>query len=190
MKAGGWKSLFFGGLLPVIAFSVIEDQYGLWWGLIAGMAFGLGEILYELIRERKVSALTWFGNGMLLALGGVSLLTDEGIWFKLQPAFFEIAFTVLLWASLFRPRNLLLWMMEQQGQSPPDFVQAWTRGLCFRLGIFFALQAGLAVWAALHWSTEAWALLKGIGLTVSLIVYMVFEVLVLRRKHLRDAMKP
>ena len=40
-------ALIFGGLLPVIAFTVIEDQYGPLWGTVAGMTFGIGEIIFE-----------------------------------------------------------------------------------------------------------------------------------------------
>ena len=41
------RSFLLGGLLPVIAFSVIEDRFGTVWGLIAGMVFGGGEIIWE-----------------------------------------------------------------------------------------------------------------------------------------------
>ena len=36
--------LLFGGLLPVIAFTVIEERYGVIWGVISGMAFSVGEM--------------------------------------------------------------------------------------------------------------------------------------------------
>lgn len=65
-------SLFFGGLLPVIAFTVIEEKYGPQAGLIAGLVFGVGEIIYELVRYKKVSQITWIGNGLLLGLGLIS----------------------------------------------------------------------------------------------------------------------
>ena len=79
-------SLFFGGIFPVIAFTVIEERYGVVAGLIAGMVFGVGEIVYEFFSQRKVSTMTWIGNGLILVLGGISLFFKEGIWFKLQPA--------------------------------------------------------------------------------------------------------
>lgn len=47
-------ALFFGGLLPVIAFTVIEEKYGTVAGLIAGIVFGLGEVLFETIKYKKV----------------------------------------------------------------------------------------------------------------------------------------
>ena len=50
-----------------------------------------------------------------------------------------------------------------------------------RLGVFFAARTrGLATWAALKWSTAAWAALKGVGFTVSVVLYMVVESAYLR----------
>ncbi|WP_413560538.1 inner membrane-spanning protein YciB [Bdellovibrio sp. HCB209] len=179
-------AVFFAGLLPVIAFTVIEDQYGTIAGLIAGMVFGVGEICYELYKYKKVQKITWIGNGLLLGLGGISLISDEGIWFKLQPAIMEGIFAIALWFSVAIKKPLIVVLAEQQGQKLPDFVKARMNGMTFRMGVFFAIHTGLAIWAALYWSTNAWALLKGVGLTVSLIVYMLLEVLFIRKAAMKS----
>lgn len=179
-------AVFFAGLLPVIAFTVIEDQYGTIAGLIAGMVFGVGEICFELYKHKRVQKITWIGNGLLLVLGGISLISSEGIWFKMQPAIMEAAFAVGLWVSVAMKKPLIVVLAEQQGQKLPDFMKTRMGGMTFRMGIFFALHAVLAVWAALHWSSNAWALLKGVGLTVSLIVYMLAEIFYIRRSAMRS----
>lgn len=173
-------ALFFGGLLPVIAFTLIEDKYGTWYGLVAGMVFGCGEILWELIKYKKVSGLTWFGNGMLLSLGAISLISSEGIWFKLQPAIMEGIFALLLWGSIIIKKPLIVFLAEKQGQTFPEPIKNKMTGVTFRTGIFMATHASLATWAAFKWTSTEWALLKGIGLTVSFIVYLVGEAFYLR----------
>lgn len=174
-------SLFFGGLIPVIAFTVIEEKYGIIAGLIAGMVFGGGEIIYELIRYRKVSTMTWIGNGLLLVLGGISLISSEGLWFKLQPALMEGLFAIALWGSCIIKKPLLVFLAEKQGQHFEPLVKSKLTGVTWRTGLFFAIHTCLAVWAALEWTTTNWALLKGIGVTVSFIVYLLLEVFYLRR---------
>lgn len=198
------QSLLLGGIIPVVAFSVIEDRYGTVWGLIAGMVFGVGEIGYEWWTQRRVDAMTWGGNGLLLVLGGVSLVTQEGIWFKLQPGLIEAAMAVALWVSVLLGKPILtaalrkqLALQARQAQaqanppgvvsaqvaSPPEIAPVLARalaGMTVRVGVFFALHAALATWAALYWSTAAWAALKGIGFTLSMIVYMVAESFLLR----------
>jgi intracellular septation protein len=174
-------ALFFGGILPVIAFTVIEEKYGVIAGLIAGMIFGGGEIAYELIRYRKVATMTWIGNGLLLVLGGISLVSSEGLWFKLQPALMEALFALAMWGSCLAKKPLLVFLAEKQGQQFPEAIKSKMMGVTLRTGLFFAIHTGLAIWAALEWSTTNWALLKGVGLTVSFIIYLLTEVFYLRR---------
>lgn len=173
-------SLLFGGVLPIIAFTFIEDSYGPIWGTVAGMVFGIGEIIFELYRYRKVSTITWIGNGMILSLGGISIFTQDGFWFKMQPAIFELFFALFLWGSLIAKKNFLLLMAEKQNQNIPEFIKPQFNGMTFRIGIFFFLHSLLATWAALYWSTAAWAWLKGAGVLISMIFYMLIEAIYLR----------
>lgn len=181
--------LFFGGLLPVIAFTIIEEKYGVVAGLIAGMVFGAGEIIYELIRYKKVSTITWIGNGMLLGLGAISLVSSEGIWFKLQPALLEFGFFIFLLGSWILKKPFMKLMIEKQNPTAPEFLKERMGAMTFRLSLFFLAHAVLATYAAFYWSTEAWAILKGVGLTVSMIFFMIGEVLWARFQLGRQARK-
>ncbi len=198
-KGPGIRQFLLGGLLPIIAFTVIEEKFGVVAGLIAGMFFGVGEIFYEKFSLGKVDPVTWGGNGLLLVLGGVSLVTQEGVWFKLQPSLLEAAFAGLLWGSLWTGRkdrgSLFRSMTRKQGQWEmfpevirPVMSEAF-RGLTFRSGVFLVLHAVLAAWAALHWSTRAWAILKGVGFTVTFMVYLVVETLLLRYRITKSKAK-
>lgn len=173
-------ALVFGGLLPVIAFTVIEEKYGTLAGLIAGMIFGSAEIIYELIRYKKVNTITWIGNGLLLGLGAISLFSSEGIWFKLQPAILEFGFFIFLSGSWILKKPFMAMMLEKQNPTAPDFLKQRMSGMTLRLGLFFFIHAMLATWAAFYWSTESWALLKGVGITISMLFYMGAEIIWMR----------
>lgn len=173
-------ALFFGGLLPVIAFTVIEEKYGTLAGLIAGMIFGSAEIIYELIRYKKVNTITWVGNGLLLGLGGISLLSSDGYWFKLQPAFLEFGFFIFLLSSWILKKPFMKMMLEKQNPAAPQFLKDRMSGMTWRLSLFFLIHSLVATWAAFKWSTENWALLKGLGITITMILYMGAEVLWMR----------
>lgn len=175
-------SLFFGGLLPVIAFTVIEEKYGPQWGLVAGLVFGGGEIIYELIRYKKVSTITWIGNGLLIGLGLISLFAQDGIWFKLQPAIMELGMFFFLCGSWVLKKPFMLMMVEKQNPDFPAMMKPFLSGITLRLSFFFLIHAIIATYAAFYWSTEAWAYLKGLGLTISMIVYMVVEMLLIKKK--------
>lgn len=191
----GLRALLLGGIIPVVVFTIIEEKYGTYWGLVAGMAFGVGEICYEKWTQKKVDTITWIGNGLLLGMGAISLFTSEGIWFKLQPALIELFMAGLLMISTLVGRPFLLMMAKRQGtftQTPEPLrplIEKKFSGLNFRIGVFFLAHAILATWAALYWSTRAWAILKGVGLTASLIVYMGIEVVLLRTRMKREMAK-
>jgi intracellular septation protein len=173
--------LLFGGILPVIAFTVIEEKFGIIWGVIAGMVFSVGEMAWEWARDRRISSVTLGVSLMILVLGGISLWANDGIWFKLQPALSEAAFCLLLLGSLILGKPFLVAAMEKQGTVLPPAIRAAMPGLTLRLALFFGFHAILATWAAFHWSTSAWALLKGVGFTGSMILYMGIEILWIRR---------
>ena len=173
--------LFFGGLLPVIAFTIIEEKYGVVAGLIAGMVFGGGEIIFEIIKYKKVQTITWIGNGLLIGLGAVSLISTDGIWFKLQPALFEFGFFIFLLCSWILKKPFMKLMIEKQNPTAPDFLKNAMSGITLRISFFFLAHAIIATYAAFYWSTEAWAILKGVGLTVSMVLYMVLEMVWIRR---------
>ena len=176
----------FGGLFPVIGFTVVEEYYGPIWGIITGMAFGLGEMAWEFASTRHVSMITWVSNILILVLGGVSLVSQDGIWFKLQPALIEAAFAFGLIGSVAMGRPLMILLAQKQGQQLTETMTVFFRAVSFRLGVFFLAHAGLATWAAFKWSTTAWALLKGLGLTLSMLVYVFAEFFFLRRKVRRN----
>lgn len=195
-KSKQLKLAILGGLLPVVFFTVVEEYYGVIWGLIAGMIFGVGEIFWEWRTQGKVSPLVWGGNGVLLCLGSISLVTQNGIWFKLQPALIELVVVLVLWGSLALKKPLLLIFVQKQASISQELLNSGSKsalllrkalhGMTFRLGLFFAIHSLLAVWATFYWSTVAWAALKGIGLTLSLILYWVVESLVLRYRILSN----
>lgn len=185
-----FQTLLMAGVLPVVAFAVLEDQFGVEAGLIGGMAFGVFEILYEWKSRGKVEALTWAGNLLILILGGVSLWFKDGIWFKLQPALIAFLLGTVLFSSVLADRPLMFEMARRQqeilmsGRGLAPEVEAKLKralsGLTGRLALFLWIQAGIGLWAALYAKTHVWAAIKGVGFTASLVVYLVVETLLLR----------
>lgn len=183
-------AFLFGGLLPVILFTVIEEKYGVVYGLIAAMIFSLGEIIYEKVKYKKVSFITWLGSLLILVMGAVSLVTQDGLWFKLQPAILEFVFFILLFGSYVIKKPFLLQMILKQQPSAPEGLLRLLPGMTLRLSIFFLLHAAVATYAAFYWSTEAWAILKGVGLTVTMVIYFVIEGFYIRRQLVKDNRTP
>ena len=56
------RTLLLGGVLPVVAFTIIEETAGILWGLVAGMGFGVAEIIWEWRSRHRVETMTWASN--------------------------------------------------------------------------------------------------------------------------------
>jgi intracellular septation protein len=187
-KAPGIKAIFLGGILPVAAFALVENFYGTMGGLIAGIAFGVGELTYEYVRFRKVQWITIIGNLLVIALGGLSLFEDNPVFFKLQPAILIFVFAALLIGSSLIGKPFLVEVSRKQMPNAPEVVRKNLSGMNFRLGFCMLGIGVLSVYAAYYWSTAAWAMLKGIGVPIILVLYMAVEILVIRwwaRKRMR-----
>lgn len=169
------KLVLLSGILPLVVYTVVEEIYGTHWGLITGLVLGVLEIVFEKILYKKVSTITWVVNALVIALGFVSLYMNDGIWFKLQPAFAEFIMVVILWGSLILKKPFLREMALKQNPNIQKYMLEFLSSITFRLGFFFLLHCSLAVWAAYDWSTVNWALLKGVGLTLSTILYLAAE---------------
>jgi intracellular septation protein len=183
------RSLFLGGVLPVVAFALVENYYGTMGGLIAGITFGIGELTYEYVRFRKIQGITIVGNLLVIVLGGLSLFENNPVFFKLQPAFLIFAFAGLLIGSSLLKKPFLVEMSRKQMPDAPEVVRQRLSGLNLRLGFCMIGIGLLSVYAAYFWSTPAWALLKGVGVPVILVVYMLIEVVVIRllaKRPVRD----
>lgn len=169
------KLVLLSGILPLIVYTVVEEVYGTYWGLIAGLVLGVVEIVAEKVLYKKISTVTWIVNALVIGLGCVSLYMNDGIWFKLQPAFAEFIMVVILWGSLMLKKPFLREMAFKQNPDIPEHMLDFFSNITFRLGIFFLIHCALAIWAAFEWSTVNWALLKGVGLTVSSVIYLAIE---------------
>lgn len=174
------RALFLGGVLPVVAFALVEEWYGTMGGLIAGIAFGIGEMAYEYWKMRRVQGITIAGNALVIILGAVSLFEGNSLWFKLQPAVILFAFALfLIFSSLLR-KPFLYQLAKKQNPDLPEAAKERLSGLNLRLGFVFIALSGLSVYAAYRWSTAAWAFLKGIGTPLILFAWVGVEVLIMR----------
>lgn len=188
-QRGSALAFLVGGLLPVIAFAVVEQFYGAVGGAIAGIVFGAGEICWELWRTRTVQKITWLSNALVLVFGILSLWEDNGAYFKLQPAALLLVFALLLFITSWLKRPFLTALAKKQNPSiPPDAEQLLNR-MNFRLGFLFLFLTAISVHAAFYWSTAAWAILKGVGLPILLAIYMAGEFIWLRISRARAKKK-
>jgi isopentenyldiphosphate isomerase/intracellular septation protein A len=150
------------------------------------IASALVEFSYYLIRYKQLEKFIIFDISLLIILGGISILLENDIFFKLKPAFIELIIVILLGIHAFSNKPVLLLMGKrylkdmQINELQLDLLRKITR-LLFFIMLFHTV---FIVYAAYSLSKEAWAFISG-GL-----VYIVFAVIFLGQFLYLKYLKP
>ena len=169
------KNFFLISFLPAMAYWYMEENYPLRIALTAGLVLAVVEIIVEKIFTKHVHTLSKFNFFLILFLGGISLLGDDGIWFKLQPLFTGIGISGFMIYRLVRGKGLLFEMMEimpEDKPRPPEFiVQALEKHVAAFFLLYGFFMGALAVWG----TTDQWMFFKTIGLYIVFFVFLIIE---------------
>jgi isopentenyldiphosphate isomerase/intracellular septation protein A len=151
------------GFLPLLVFIAADALWGTRVGLIVAVASGIAELAYSYIAERTWDRFVLVDTLLIVAMGGLSLLLENDVFFRLKPAIVELFFCGILGISAFTPMNIVLAMSrrylkgidlsEEQGRQ-------MTRSVRMMFFIFLG-HAALTVYAALAMSLAAWGFISG-----------------------------
>lgn len=161
------------GFIPLLIFIIADEIYCTETALIIAIAVGFVEFLYYYLRYRLVEKFILFDVILIIALGGISLILENDIFFKLKPALIESILVVLLGVHAFSDKPILLmlgkrYLKDMQINQPQlKMMQQLSRFLFF----LFLGHTLLIVYSAYYMSKEAWAFISG-GL-----FYVIFAVI-------------
>ena len=173
------------GFFPLLVFIVADAVWGTTVGLIVAVVFGIGEAIRQYVVNRQVDRFILFDTGLIVILGGTSLVLHNALFFKLKPALVEAILAVLIGLTAFTPNDLLIRMTGrylngvQFNDAQLQHMRRMMRGF-FWLVVVHIL---LTVYAAFWMSTAAWGFVSG-GLFYILVgTYAVVEVVRTRWRH-------
>ena len=151
------------GLLPIFVFILVDEIWSTEAGLVVAVVFGVGQLGYVFIREKRFDRFVFFDTALLVALGGISIALKDEIFFKLKPALINLIFCAILGFSAFSSKNLLMiYTQRYMGdmQMPPGAEKAMqkTMKLLFWMMLAYTL---LIVYSSFYMSKEAWAFISG-----------------------------
>ncbi len=151
------------GFIPIFVFIIVDSLYGVKAGLITAIASGLFYFLFNYIRFREVEMMILLDTGLIVVTGGISLLLNNAIFFKIKPAIIELIMTVLVAIHAFSDNPILLNLGKRyMGEVPLAQPQIQMMKSLSRV-LFAALlvHTVLIVYSAFFWSEEAWAFVSG-----------------------------
>jgi intracellular septation protein len=173
------KPYFLLSFLPALAYWYLETYYNLEVALIGGIVLGLIEIGLEKKISGRVHTLSKLNIGLIVFLGGISLVAKEGIFFKLQPTLTGILMALFLFYKKSRNESLILKMLEDLNQKPP-LPEHFYKNLEWHLSLFFFFFAIFMAWVAIKETTPSWLFWKTGGFYIAFGGFMVVELIYIR----------
>ena len=151
------------GLLPIFVFILVDEFWSTEAGLVVAVVFGVGQLGWVFIREKRFDRFVFYDTALLVALGGISIALKDEIFFKLKPALINLIFCAVLGFSAFSSKNLLMiytqrYMGDMKMPSGAEKAMQKTMKLLFWMMLAYTL---LIVYSAFYMSKEAWAFISG-----------------------------
>lgn len=174
------KGFFLLSFIPAIAYWWLEENYPVRIALAVGLGLAVVEIIIEKLWRKHVHSISKFNFVILMLLGGVSLLGDDGIWFKLQPTFTGVGIAGFL---LFQQKRGIGFIEEMQR----EFSQKVTippilsRRLELHMAVFTLCYGIFMAFIAVKATTDVWLFFRTAGFYISSGFFFVIEVFLMRR---------
>lgn len=172
------------GLLPLIVFIIVDSFLGTEMGIAFAIAFGIVELVVIYVKEKRVDKFIIGDTLLLVALGGISILLENEIFFLLKPALLELIFCIIIGISVFSPQNLILNMSRRYMKGVElnqAAVQQFRRNLKYMFWMFI-VHIIMIVYSAYYMSKEAWVFISGVLLYIMFGVFFVVQILVHKYK--------
>ena len=151
------------GFLPLIVFISADALWGSRVGLAVAVLSGIIELAVAYVREKLLDRFVLLDTGLIVLLGGVSLLLKTDIFFRLKPALVELIFCIILGISVYSPVNIIALMSRRYLKNivlTQEQLAPLMRGMKTMFFIFLG-HTVLIVYAALAMSVQAWGFISG-----------------------------
>lgn len=153
------------GLLPLFIFVIADEIWGTMVGLYVAVGFGVIELAFTWVKDRRLDGFILGDTALLVAMGLVSILLENDIFFKLKPALLELILCVILGVSAYSSRNIVMMMSRRYMKNMPmEFGDEQMKLLRRPIRALFWLLAAhiaLIIYSAYFMSREAWAFVSG-----------------------------
>ncbi len=173
------------GFIPLFIFILADEIWGTKIGLFVAVGFGILELAWIAIKEKRFEKFVLFDTLLLVVLGAVSILLHNDIFFKLKPGLIELILIAVLGVSAFSSVNII-GLMGKRYMKDVQFNDAQMLQMRKSLKILFyifSVHTALVFYSAFYMSKEAWAFISGGLFYVIFGAYFLFELYRQRKKQ-------
>ena len=166
-------------ILFFIAFKIPEDpQEGIMLATVVAIVVSIIQVAYSWFRHRKVEKMHLITMGLIIVLGGATLIFQDERFIKWKPTIVNWLFAAVFLGSQFiGEKSIIRRMLDQQITMPDD---AWTKLSLAWVGFFF-LTGVANIYVAHNFPTETWVNFKLFGLLGLTIVFVLLQAMFMSR---------
>lgn len=180
------------GLLPLFIFIAVDEIYGVETGLYAALVFVIAGLLFTWFRERRLDRFILFDTVFLILLGGVSLLFETPIFFKLKPAVIELIICAILGAAAAKPELFLKamtgrYIKNMELKVTEEGIDAM-RKMMLILTVVLLMHTILTVYSAFFMSERVWGFISGVLFYIIFGVFFAGQMIAVKIRRRRNAM--
>lgn len=164
------KQLF--EFFPIILFFIAFKLYDIYIATGVVIVATILQVGYAWFRYRKVETMQWITLGLIVVMGGATILLHDEQFIKWKLSIIEWLFGLAFLGSQFIGKKPFVERMMSKTLTLPDFV--WRR-LNLMWGCFFMSVGFINVYVMHNYSTDEWVTFKTFGVPGLMILFIVLQ---------------
>jgi intracellular septation protein len=174
-------------LLPIVLFFIAYKLAGIYVATGVLIAATLAQVGWTWLRQRQVEKMPLFTAGLVLVLGGATLILHDPMFVKWKPTVVDWLFTVVLVGSHFiGEKTLLERMMGSQLELPAP---VWVK-LTFAWAAFFLIMGLANLYVAFTFDENTWVNFKLFGMLGLTLLFVLAQAVYMSRYLKSDDSPP
>ncbi len=179
------KMFFFLSFIPAMAYWFLEENYSIRIAALGGVGLAVIEIILEKLIIKKVHKISVFNFVLIVFLGSLSFIGDDGIWFKLQPCLTGLTMGGAMTYFSYKGKGLVFEFAQEMGMNQGP-IQAFVLPLMEKHLAYFmvgygAFMGGVSFMA----TTSTWLFFKTVGFYISAFVFFLIEMVFIRTRVIK-----
>jgi intracellular septation protein len=168
------KQLF--EFFPILLFFIAFKLYDIYVATAVVIVATILQVGYAWFRYRKVETMQWITLGLILVMGGATILLHDEQFIKWKLSIIEWLFGLAFIGSQFIGKKPIVERMMSKSLTLPDFV--WRR-LNLMWGCFFITVGFINVYVMFHYTTDQWVTFKTFGVPGLMVLFIVLQMVFL-----------
>lgn len=177
------KQLF--EFVPIILFFIAFKLYDIYVATAVVIVATIIQVAYNWIRYRKVETMQWITLGLIVVMGGATILLHDEQFIKWKLSIIEWLFGLAFLGSQFIGKKPFVERMMSSSLTLPPFV--WRR-LNLMWGCFFMSVGFINLYVMYHFNTDQWVTFKTFGVPGLMVVFILLQMVFLY-KYIDEAEK-